>query len=97
MSFNSVVEMASNTALMNRIVAAVAREGISNPQQWTTSYLWKICASPGWDTAWDAAIANNLPDQAATNIRERNLGSHEGVITDSMILTAVQSMTASST
>ena len=44
-------------------------------------------SQPGWDDAWDSAIASGIEDP----------GGNEGVITDGMILSGVQAVIASET
>lgn len=86
MSYASIVEMANSGSLIGRITAAVAGEGIDNPEQWTRSNLWKLVASPGWADDWDYAkgASGNNP-----NVNP-DLGVRTDVISDAKILAAVQ-------
>lgn len=88
MSYSSIVEMAQSQSLRQRITAAVAAEGIDNPEQWAGSYIWKIVAAPSWDDQWDYAKAtyqvNANPD----------LGARNDVISDGDILASVQAVQA---
>lgn len=81
MSYNSIAKMHDSEALRRRITACAAREDITNPELWTQSKMWEIVAAPGWDAAWDSGVLN-FPDS--------DVGEQEGVITDGMILSAVQ-------
>lgn len=84
MSFTDVANMAKNGDLRERIAACVACEGVIDPHptKWADDYQWAIVASPEWDVAWASAVAGNV---------ERP-GRDAGVITDGMILAAVQSI-----
>ena len=84
MSYSSIVEMANSASLVGRITAAVAKEGIDNPEAWTRSNVWQLCSSPGWDAQWQYAVetyqVNANPDY----------GARTDVISDADILAAVQ-------
>lgn len=80
--YNSVADMAESFSLNRRITAAAAKESIDNPQGWTQLYRWEVAAQPGWDAAWDSAVASGNPDP----------GKDEAVITDGMILSGVQAV-----
>jgi hypothetical protein len=84
MTYKSVADMAENFALNRRITAAAAKESVDNPQGWTQLYRWEVAGQPGWDAAWDSAVAGGIPDP----------GNNEGVITDGMILSGVQAVIA---
>lgn len=88
MSYGSVVEMANNMSLRGRITACVAGEGIDSPEGWTSSYIWKIVAQPGWAEDWDYA-------KGAYNVNSNpDLGARTDVIDDAQILSAVQAVQA---
>jgi hypothetical protein len=76
--------MARDDALLLRVTACAADEGLDNPEAWAWSRQWQISAQPGWDAAYSYAITANNP----------NPGDDAGVITDAMILSAVQSLKA---
>ena len=84
MTYKSVADMAENFALNRRITAGAAKESIDNPQQWTQLYRWEVAGQPGWDAAWDSAVAGGVPDP----------GADEAVITDGMILSGIQAVVA---
>lgn len=88
MSYNTMAAIANDWQLRLRIAACAAQQSkgpTSGPVAWTDKYLWQISATPGWDTVWAAALAAG----SATP------GHDESVITDQMILSAVQALPAS--
>ena len=81
MSYNDVRAMVKDHALVERIAACAATQpGIASPLDWAWANVWHLASSPGWDASWDYAEAVPVP----------NIGADEGVITDAMILSAVQ-------
>jgi hypothetical protein len=80
MAYWDVAQMSSDPDLQSRIAACAAQEGKPNPRDWAYQHALVLCASPGWDAAWASAVAGNVPDP----------GRDPGVITDGMILSAVQ-------
>lgn len=88
MNYQSVLNMANSTSLMNRIIAAVAVEGIHNPEAFVNENRWKLAATPGWADDWayaeDVLTSNQNPD----------LGARDDVISDAKILAAIQALIA---
>lgn len=84
MSYKSVADMADSYSLNRRLTAGAAKESIDNPQGWIQIYRWEVASQPGWDAAWDSAVASDNPDP----------GADEAVITDGMILSGVQAVWA---
>jgi hypothetical protein len=85
MSYIDVVAVYDSEWLRRRAVACAALEGIEDPEVWlTTQRRWQLAASPGWADAWAYFKATN-PD-------DRDPGDNEDVITDGMILSAVQAI-----
>jgi hypothetical protein len=86
MSYSSIVEMANSESLRGRITAAAAGAGVTNPEQWLYSVIWKLAASPGWADQWayakDTYQVNANPD----------LGARTDVISDGDILAAVTAL-----
>jgi hypothetical protein len=82
MSYNNIAEVAHSGALRERIAACAAVEGITypHPTEWADHHQWQLAASPGWGDAWAYALASDTADP----------GADEAVITDGMILAAVQ-------
>lgn len=83
MSYWDISLMAQNQDLINRVQAAAAQEQPDNPWTWTAEHMLNVAAAPGWDAAWASALAsgNETP------------GQDPAVISDSMILTQVQTLT----
>jgi hypothetical protein len=85
MTYASIVEMAGSQALQARVAACAADEGqTGNVLEWAFSRIWQIAATPGWAPAWDSAQASSSVNYNA------DTGARDDVITDAMILSAVQ-------
>jgi hypothetical protein len=82
MGYYEIATMAQDNDLAQRVQACAAQEIDGNPYQWQTENMLDLCASPGWDAAWASALAggNETP------------GRDPAVITDGMILSAVQAI-----
>jgi hypothetical protein len=78
-----IAQMSADTDLTSRVAAAAAQEGIPDPRQWASDTMLTLAAEPGWGEAWASAAAggNEQP------------GRDPAVITDGMILSAVQAHT----
>lgn len=88
-SYSTVVAVANDGDLQQRLIACAAIEGIENPDQWVAANRWRIAAH---DTA-----ANGLLDayQYAVDTDPNNykaLGRDPGIINDSMIGSVVQAL-----
>jgi hypothetical protein len=84
MSYNTIAEIAADNELFPRLVACAAVEKKSKPySEWTEENRWDLAASPGWAEAWE--YAKNQPPGAP-------IGSNPAVITDGMILAAIQTL-----
>ena len=86
MSYWDTAQMAGNGELWQREIACAATEGITDPQNWADAHRWQLAGQPGWADAWASAVAGDNPAP----------GRDPGVITDSMILSGVQSVASSS-
>lgn len=84
MSYRSVADMAESYSLIRRLTAAAAKESITDPSGWVSLYRYEVASQPGWDAAWDSAVAGGVEDP----------GNDEAVITDGMILSGVQAVVA---
>lgn len=85
MAYATIAAMAQDLALFQRLTAAAAEEHKTRPYpDWVDTYRWDLAATPGWAAAWESAVANLNPDP----------GNDPAVITDGMILAAVQPMGA---
>ena len=88
MSYNTINEMFQSQSLKNRIIAAAAQEDIINTMMWVESNLLFIVANEEWTAAWEFAKA------AQTLDNNPDMGIRPSVITDQMILSAVQARKA---
>jgi len=84
MSYWDISEMSRSTSLTNREQAAAAQEIAADPYEWVAQNVLRLAAQPGWDAAWASALAAGNPDP----------GRDPAVITDGMILSAVQALAA---
>lgn len=85
MAYSTIAAIAQDSALALRIAAAAAQELKTRPYPaWVSEYQWDLASAPGWAEAWESAVASGIQDP----------GSNPGVITDGMILAAVQPMGA---
>ena len=82
MSYFDVATMAKDGDLRERIAACAATEGVTSPHPtaWADGHQWQLAAAPGWADAYAYAVLSG---------NERP-GRDEAVITDGMILSAVQ-------
>lgn len=81
MSYLIQSKMAQDYGLIMRIAACAASEGVvDRPESWADNNRQRIVAAPGWAAAWASAVA----------AEDDNPGENEAVITDGMILAAVQ-------
>lgn len=84
MTHQALASMRGSHSLKQRIVACVAMEGVANPDAAAEQFLWPIIARRDWISAWDAAVENY------NNQYNPDTGARPDVITDAMILAAVQ-------
>lgn len=82
MTYNTVVAIRASTTLRMRMVACAAQEGKPNPESWVETRAWLLASSPGWAGAWESAMVSGIDDP----------GERDDVITDGMILGAIQPM-----
>ena len=88
MSYNSISQMARSQSLRERITACAAAENVPDPASWAAVNGWALASSPGWAGAWDYATDNYTPNYNA------DTGIRTDVISDVMILSAVQTLLA---
>lgn len=88
MTYNGITQIASSASLLNRVAAAAADEGQSDPVGWAQRHAWELAVQPGWADAWQYA-----EDNATINVNP-DTGVRDDVINDSMILAAVQAILA---
>lgn len=86
MSYATIATIQSDFHLHRRVTACVAAEKINAPdyEAWANEHRWQLATQPGWATAWESAV----------EVQVENPGADPGVITDAMILAAVQSLAA---
>lgn len=81
MSYNTIHDAANDRALQGRVTAAAAAEGAPQPEAFTFQFLiWPVAAAADIEAAYASALAAG----------NENPGGDESVITDGMILSAVQ-------
>lgn len=86
MSYLTQSHIASNGTMSDRLAQAAATEGFTEPDSWASNNRRTWAASPGWDAAWESALVAHEDDPTY------DPGTDEAVITDGMILSAVQSI-----
>lgn len=79
-------EIANNGTMFGRMAQAAATEGYAYPDSWAGDNRRRWAAQPGWSEAWESALVSHPDDP------DYDPGTDEGVITDGMILSAVQSI-----
>jgi hypothetical protein len=82
MSYLTVSRIAADPYMRLRCGACAAVERIPEPENWAFRYSLVLAAQPGWSQAWESALAAGNPAP----------GSDAAVITDGMILAAVQAV-----
>lgn len=82
MSYWYQADLADDSSLRRRVIACAAREGIDDPETWAYAQRWKLSVQPGWVEAFASAKAGEMEDP----------GREEAVISDGMILAAVQAL-----
>ena len=89
MTYNSIFSLSQDQDLKNRLTAcaSVERKGGDFPGWWVESNIWKLAATPGWGDAYGYAVS----------VGKDRPGHDESVITDAMILAAVQPLDAAVT
>lgn len=80
MSFATINQCANDGSFIGRLNACVAGEGETFPNNVVSQVVWPVSASSDIAAAYASAVAGNNPDP----------GGDESVITDQMILSAVQ-------
>jgi hypothetical protein len=82
MSYNTINQCANDMAFQARVTACVAQEGKTDPQpqSWMYKVIWGVSGRSDIEAAYASALAADNP----------NPGGDESVITDLMILGAVQ-------
>lgn len=84
MSYSTQSLLAHDIDILDRATSCAATQGLPNPFQWVGDNQWALSASPGWDEAYAYAL----------NVGTERPGWQETVISDGMILSAVQLLIA---
>jgi hypothetical protein len=82
MSYRTLAQLAHDEHFLTRVTACAATENIAGPERWSRENQWQLAAAPGFDDAYAYAKNTGVEDP----------GNNEGVINDSMILSAVQAI-----
>lgn len=93
MSYNSLAAQVTDIALMNRVDAAAHQEAIENPEAAASDFGAAVRAntvSPAVVLGWPVSVATETEYEYALNAENPNPGGDDTVITDAMILSAVQ-------
>ena len=80
MSYNTINECANDQAFIGRLTAAAAQEDAVDPIGAAYTLRWPVSTASDIEAAYASALAGGNP----------NPGGDESVITDGMILSAVQ-------
>lgn len=83
MSYLTQGQIADNRAMQTRVAQCAVGEGLmGDADRWTYEQRRTWASAPGWDAAWESALAASIEDP----------GADEAVITDAQILSQVQTM-----
>jgi hypothetical protein len=80
MAYWDIAQMSADPDLTSRCAASAAQEGAPDPRNWAADHMLVLAAQPGWSEAWASALAGG----------NESPGRDPAVITDGMILAAVQ-------
>lgn len=99
MSYLTQDAIAFSIAMQHRVAQCYASEQDGSPDQmddpdrWAFEHRRTWAAAPGWDDAWEYALATHpVPDPLPSDYLPFDPGTQEAVITDEQILAQVQSM-----
>lgn len=92
MSYNTLTAAVNDAGLNNRTIAATVQEAHENASVRDTAYAVAVVANPaeGVRMVWPVALNTEAEYASALAAGIPNPGSDESVITDGMILAAVQ-------
>lgn len=90
MSYLTQDEIANNRSMLARVAQAVVDQGVAvDPDRWSYDHRRAWAAAPNWSEAWESSKVSHPPVDGEPAY---DPGSDEGVITDGMILSQVQTM-----
>ena len=81
MSYSSMSKCANDSSFRARVSACCAQEGSPTPETVMPFVIWPVASKSDIEAAYESALAAENPDP----------GGDSSVITDEMILSAVQS------
>ena len=81
-TYHDLWTLRMDEAIKRRVIACAALEGQFQPGQWWETHDWQVVARTDWADAYTYAVATSNP----------NPGGDPAVITDGMILAAVQAV-----
>lgn len=84
MSYSTHAAIATNGSIRLRVSACAAQEGQDPPKQWADSHIWTLVAAD-WIAAWESAEVSEPGGDH---------GAVDSIVTDGMILSAVQAALA---
>jgi len=84
MTYSTHAAIASDPLLRGRVTACAATEGVAAPAAWTAHVIWHIIGAD-WIAAWESWMATHSEHVAGISP-----GDDGTVVTDQMILSAVQ-------
>ncbi|QIK64140.1 hypothetical protein G7068_13735 [Leucobacter viscericola] len=82
MSYLTQAKLAGDQLIIQRVTACAASEGVPDAPFWASQQGWRLSAQPGWDAAYESALASKVSEP----------GGDSSVISDGMILAAVQAI-----
>jgi hypothetical protein len=85
-SYLTIARISMDTMMRWRVAACAAQQGEPQPDLWASTFSYAWASQPGWAAAWDSALAGGRPND------EPSPGADPAVITDAMILSAVQAL-----
>lgn len=92
MTYLAQAAVADNQTMQQRVAQCAAEQAVNvppqSPDQWAYENRRTWAAAPGWDAAWESALASHPGNDTY------DPGHDEAVITDQMILSQVQAMAA---
>lgn len=80
MSYSTTAKCTQDASFLLRLTAAIAAEGRTQPEQLAIDLRWPVAGASDIEAAYASALAADNPDP----------GGDETVITDQMLLSAVQ-------
>jgi hypothetical protein len=84
MSYNTIAQSANDYDLLRRVAASAAQEGVEGDAiQWANEHIWQVVTASDIEAAYASALIALNPAP----------GKDESVVTDGMILAAVQPLT----